>query len=88
MILSMLLGSIKGLVMRFSTAITMPSSVRMAIAVEPSLIASMAYSTWNRRPSGENVFTPRSYSLLVMNILNDRQLKSRASSVRARFALI
>ena len=24
----------------------------------------MAYSTWKRRPSGEKVFTPRSYSLL------------------------
>jgi hypothetical protein len=29
------------------------------------LIASSAYSTWNRRPSGEKVFTPRSYSLLI-----------------------
>ena len=27
-------------------------------------MASMAYSTWNRRPSGEKVLTPRSYSLL------------------------
>lgn len=25
------------------------------IAVEPSLIASREYSTWKRRPSGENV---------------------------------
>ena len=25
------------------------------IAVEPSLIASREYSTWNKRPSGENV---------------------------------
>ena len=33
-----------------------------------TLIASMAYSTWNRRPSGEKVFTPRSYSDLVRNI--------------------
>jgi hypothetical protein len=45
MILSMLEGSISGLVIRFSTAITMPSSVRIAMAVDPSLIASMAYST-------------------------------------------
>ncbi len=29
-----------------------------------TLIASMAYSTWKRRPSGENVLTPLSYSLL------------------------
>jgi hypothetical protein len=27
-------------------------------------MASMAYSTWNSRPSGEKVFTPRSYSVL------------------------
>ena len=25
-----------------------------------TLIASMAYSTWNRRPSGEKIFTPLS----------------------------
>ena len=30
-----------------------------------TLMASMAYSTWNKRPSGEKVFTPRSYSLLA-----------------------
>ena len=34
-----------------------------------TLIASMAYSTWNRRPSGEKVLTPRSYSDLVRNML-------------------
>ena len=28
------------------------------------MMASMAYSTWNSRPSGEKVFTPRSYSVL------------------------
>jgi hypothetical protein len=33
-----------------------------------TLIASIAYSTWNRRPSGLNVFTPRSYSLRVRNM--------------------
>ena len=32
-----------------------------------TFIASMAYSTWNRRPSVENEFTPRSYSDLVRN---------------------
>ena len=31
-------------------------------------MASMAYSTWKIRPSGENVLTPRSYSDLVRNI--------------------
>ena len=29
--------------------------LRTPIAVEPSLIASREYSTWKRRPSGENV---------------------------------
>lgn len=28
---------------------------RTPIAVEPSLIASREYSTWNKRPSGEKV---------------------------------
>jgi len=28
----------------------------------------MAYSTWNRRPSGEKVLTPRSYSERVRNM--------------------
>jgi len=50
--------------MRFSTARTTPSFVRTPTTVDPSLIASIAYSTWKRRPSGLNVFTPRSYSLL------------------------
>ena len=30
-------------------------STRTPIAVEPSLIASREYSTWNKRPSGEKV---------------------------------
>jgi len=33
-----------------------------------TLIASIAYSTWNRRPSGLKVLTPLSYSLRVRNI--------------------
>ena len=33
-----------------------------------TLMASMAYSTWNSRPSGLNVFTPRSYSDRVKNM--------------------
>lgn len=37
--------------------------------VKFTLIASIAYSTWNKRPSGEKVFTPRSYSDRVKNIL-------------------
>ena len=44
-IFSMVVGSISGEVMRFSTASTTPSEVWMPIAVEPSLIASIAYST-------------------------------------------
>lgn len=36
--------------------------------LQHTLIASIAYSTWNSRPSGLNVFTPRSYSLRVRNI--------------------
>ena len=31
--------------------------LRTPMAVEPSLIASSEYSTWKRRPSGENVLT-------------------------------
>lgn len=40
----------------------------MPMAVDPSLMASIAYSTWKSLPSGENVFTPRSYSERVRNI--------------------
>lgn len=45
---------------RFSTPRTTPSGVAIPTVVLPSLMASIAYSTWNRRPSGEKVFTPRS----------------------------
>lgn len=31
-------------------------------------MASMAYSTWKRRPSGEKVLTPRSYSARFWNM--------------------
>ena len=58
MILRMLSGSISEEVTRFSTARTTPSRVQMPSAVLPNLIASMAYSTWNSRPSGENILTP------------------------------
>lgn len=38
-----------------------------------TLIASIAYSTWNNLPSGEKVFTPLSYSLLIsMSIKVDK----------------
>lgn len=47
---------------RFSTARIDPDLVCRPTAVEPSLMASMAYSTWKRRPSGEKVLTPLSYS--------------------------
>lgn len=36
--------------------------------LELTLIASIAYSTWKMRPSGEKVFTPLSYSERVRNI--------------------
>ena len=68
-IFSMLVGSISGLVILFSTARMTPSPVWMPMAVLPSLMASMAYSTWNNLPSGEKVFGPRSYSDLLRNIL-------------------
>jgi len=35
-----------------------------------TLIASIAYSTWKRRPSGLNVLTPLSYSLRVRNMVS------------------
>ena len=54
---------------RFSTAKTVPSQVWIPIAVDPNLMASIAYSTWKSLPSGEKVFTLRSYSLLVKNML-------------------
>jgi hypothetical protein len=44
-IFSMEVGSIKGLVILFSTARITPSAVWIPMAVEPSLIASIAYST-------------------------------------------
>ena len=45
-IFSMEVGSMSGLEILFSTARMTPSEVWMPMAVEPSLIASMAYSTW------------------------------------------
>lgn len=44
-IFSILLVIINGEVIRFSTPNTTPSDVRIPIAVEPNLIASIAYST-------------------------------------------
>lgn len=73
-IFSTLSGSSSGDDRRFSTARTTPSSVRTPTTVDPNLMASMAYSTWKRRPSGLNVFTPRSYSLRVINISARRAL--------------
>jgi len=65
----MLFGSIKIEETLLSTARTTPSFVLMPTEDDPSLIASIAYSTYKRRPSGENVFTPLSYSLLLPNII-------------------
>ena len=53
--------------------------------MEPSLIASMAYSTWKRRPSGEKVFTPRSYSLRVRYIFGVDLYVSLVDCRRLRF---
>lgn len=44
-IFSILLVIINGDVIRFSTPNTTPSDVQIPIAVEPNLIASIAYST-------------------------------------------
>ena len=45
----------------FSAARTMPSDARMPIAVPACEIASIAYSTWYKRPSGEKVVVRLSY---------------------------
>jgi hypothetical protein len=42
---------------------------RSKVKKKVTLMASMAYSTWKRRPSGENVLTPRSYSERVKNMV-------------------
>lgn len=39
-------------------------------------MASIAYSTWKIRPSGENVLTPRSYSVLYENKTQAREIVS------------
>merc|ERR1719264_677185 len=88
-IFSMVVGSMREEVTRFSTASTTPSAVTTPIAVEPSLMASMAYSTWKRRPSGEKVLTLRSYSERVRNILTKEPTltKIRAGYVLQIFCL-
>ena len=45
-----------------------------------TLMASMAYSTWKRRPSGEKVLTPRSYSLLGEGQHRGRRMQRAAAS--------
>jgi len=71
-----------------------PSGVQIPIAVEPNLMASMAYSTWKRRPSGEKVFTPLSYSERVRNMVGCNLVKCYArwltnnTSKRAYFSII
>mmetsp|Transcript_8173 Transcript_8173/g.24020 ORF Transcript_8173/g.24020 Transcript_8173/m.24020 type:complete len:248 (-) Transcript_8173:8-751(-) len=86
-IFSMLEGSISCEVRRFSTASTTPSFVEMPMAVEPSLMASMAYSTWKSRPSGEKVFTPRSYSLRDRKLMACAQGRGRPLAGTRRPAL-
>ena len=46
------------------------------IAVEPSLIASREYSTWNSRPSGENVLGLGSELQICKNLNVDRRTLS------------
>ena len=41
---------------------------RTPIAVEPSLIASREYSTWNRRPSGEKVLVGRHCQIRALGL--------------------
>ena len=43
-------------------------SSSFSIVSSLTLIASIAYSTWKRRPSGLKVLTPLSYSLRVRNM--------------------
>lgn len=45
---------------RRSTPRMTPCWVVAAMVVDPNLMASIAYSTWKSRPSGEKVLTPRS----------------------------
>jgi len=72
-IFSILRGSISVELSLRSPARMTPSFTLIANALDPNyylgankstLMASMAYSTWKSLPSGENVLTPRSYSLL------------------------
>lgn len=45
-------------------------------------MASMAYSTWKRRPSGEKVLTPLSYSLLHQPGKQDSTQKEDEGNMR------
>jgi hypothetical protein len=47
-------------------------------------MASMAYSTWNSRPSGEKVFTPRSYSVLHARETRMRQRPTRRRRIESK----
>lgn len=55
---------------RVKTSVLTPTThnwgIENKLVVMLTLMASMAYSTWNRRPSGEKVLTPRSYSVLPL----------------------
>lgn len=44
---------------------------RVKVNAAATLMASIAYSTWNKRPSGLNVLTPRSYSERVTKHKNE-----------------
>lgn len=47
-IFSLVVASINGEVIRFSTAKTTPSEVQIPIAVDPNLMASIAYSIYKK----------------------------------------
>lgn len=55
-----LAGAKRPLVMRRSLAMTMPSLANIPMQVPALLMASMAYSTWCKRPSGEKVVVDES----------------------------
>jgi len=70
----------------FSVISTQERASKPDTVTHDTLMASMAYSTWNRRPSGEKVFTPRSYSLLkfkTKKMLRQKQAVVAKTTIRA-----
>jgi len=56
-IFSIVVGSMSVDVILFSTAKTTPSAVWMPMAVDPNLMASIAYSTCNLSSKSQNIST-------------------------------